>query len=154
MEEIRNYLLSAIQDKAQFIRDVLAGLEKGRGKSRKTVGKTDLQKKIKQLRSKKEKYQEMYAADVMTMAELKEKSSYINKELEALTKRLEQTDLSDHIEQTSDEQIRICTEKIEGFLSLENVTNGDLRKIISRIVVNRDGEIKVYLRKFSDFMMA
>lgn len=96
----------------------------------------------------------MYAADVMTMAELKEKTSYINKEIEDLTEQLDQTEISDNIEKTSIEQIRIYTEEIEEFLSLENITNGDLRKIISRIVVNREGEIKIYLRNFSDLMIA
>jgi hypothetical protein len=154
LEEIRRYLSSMIQDKEQFIQGIITELEKGREKPKKTVSKADLQKKIKQLQAKKEKYQEMYAADVMTMAELKEKTSYINKEIEDLTEQLDQTEISDNIEKTSIEQIRIYTEEIEEFLSLENVTNGDLRKIISRIVVNREGEIKIYLRNFSDLMIA
>jgi len=154
LEEIRRYLSSMIQDKEQFIQSIISELEKGREKPKKTVSKADLQKKIKQLQAKKEKYQEMYAADVMTMAELKEKTSYINKEIEDLTEQLDQTNISDNIEKTSIEQIRIYTEEIEEFLALENVTNGDLRKIISRIVVNREGEIKIYLRNFSDLMIA
>jgi hypothetical protein len=154
LEEIRRYLSSMIQDKEQFIQGIITELEKGREKPKKTVSKADRQKKIKQLQAKKEKYQEMYAADVMTMAELKEKTSYINKEIEDLTEQLDQTEISDNIEKTSIEQIRIYTEEIEEFLSLENVTNGDLRKIISRIVVNREGEIKIYLRNFSDLMIA
>ena len=62
--------------------------------------------------------------------------------------------ISDTNEKISTDQIRIYTEEIEKFLFLENVTNGDLRKIISRIVVNRDGEIKIYLRNFEDLMVA
>ena len=69
-------------------------------------------------------------------------------------KQLEQENISDKIEKISIDQIRIYTEEIEEFLALENVTNGDLRKIISRIVVNREGEIKIYLRNFSDLMIA
>lgn len=153
LEEIRSYLTTMIQDKDQFIQSILAELEKSREKPKKTIGKAELQKKIKQLLAKKEKYQEMYAADVMTMVELKEKTSYINKEVEELTEQLEQTNISDNIKKTSIDQIRIYTEEIEDFLALENVTNGDLRKIINRIVVNRDGEVKIFLRNFSDFMM-
>lgn len=152
LEEIRSYLTTMIQGKDQFIQSILAELEKSREKPKKTIGKAELQKKIKQLLAKKEKYQEMYAADVMTMAELKEKTSYINKEVEELTEQLEQTNISDNIKKTSIDQIRIYTEEIEDFLSLENVTNGDLRKIINRIVVNRDGEVKIFLRNFSDFI--
>lgn len=154
LEEIREYLTSMIRDKEQFIQSVLAELEKSRDKPKRIVSKADLQKKIKQLQAKKDKYQEMYAADVMTMAEIKEKISYINKEIEELTEQLDQAKISDTIEKISTDQIRIYTEEIEEFLALETVTNGDLRKIISRIVVNRDGEIKIYLRNFSDLMIA
>lgn len=154
LEEVSCYLYSMIQEKELFIQGIISELEKGREKPKKNVSKADLQKKIKQLQAKKEKYQEMYAADVMTMAELKEKTSYINKEIEFLTMLQEQKIISESIEKTSIEQIRIYTAKIEEFLALENVTNGDLRKIISRIVVNREGEIKIYLRHFSDFMIA
>ena len=154
LEEISRYLSAMIQDKEQFIQGIITELEKGREKPKKTVSKADLQKKIKQLQAKKEKYQEMYAADVMTMPELKEKTFYINKEIDDLTEQLDQTNISDNIEKTSIEQIRIYTEEIEEFLALENVKNGDLRKIISRIVVNREGEIKIYLRNFSDLMIA
>ena len=154
LKEIREYLATMIKDKEQFIQSVLMELEKSHEKPKRIVSKTDLQKKIKQLQAKKEKYQEMYAADVMSMAELKDKTSYINKEIEELTEQLDQENISDKIEKISIDQIRIYTEEIEEFLALENVTNGDLRKIISRIVVNREGEIKIYLRNFSDIMIA
>lgn len=154
LKEIRSYLSSMIQDKEQFIQGIIADLEKGREKPKKAISKADLQKKIKLLQAKKEKYQEMYAADVMTMAELKEKTLYINKEIDGLTDQLDQTNISDNIEKISIEQIRLYTEEIEKFLALENVTNGDLRKIISRILVNREGEVKIYLRNFSDLMIA
>ena len=62
-------------------------------------------------------------------------------------------DKGDTIEKINDRQILIRTEEIKDFLTLETVTNGDLRKIISRIIVNRDGEIKIYLRDFSELMI-
>lgn len=76
------------------------------------------------------------------------------KEIYNLNEQLDQVNASDTIQKISIEQVRIYTEGIEDFLALENVTNGDLRKIINRIIVNREGEIKIYLRDFSDFMIA
>ena len=153
LNEIRQYLASLITDKEQFIQSVLTELEKNQEKPKKIVSKADLQKRKKQLQAKKDKYQEMYAADVMSMQELKEKVTYINKEIDDLNEQLDQVNVSDTIKKISIEQVRIYTEGIEDFLALENITNGDLRKIISRIVVNREGEIKIYLRNFSDFMI-
>ena len=92
----------------------------------------------------------MYAADVMSMSELKEKTVHINKEIEETNEQLKLISISGDIKKTSLEQVRKYTEEIEKFLALENATNGDLRKIISHIVVNKVGEVKVYLRDLSD----
>lgn len=152
LAEIRAYLSSMIRDKEKFIMSVLYELEKRREKPTQILSKADLQKKIHQLSAKKDKYREMYAANVMTMSELKEKTAYINKEIEELKEQQEQTSIAD-INRTSIDQIRIYTEEIEAFLALESVTNGELRKIISHIVVNQDGEVKIFLRNLSDFMI-
>ena len=37
--------------------------------------------------------------------------------------------------------------KLERILAFEAVTNVDLRKIIEKIVVNKDGNVKIILRK-------
>ena len=92
----------------------------------------------------------MYAADVMSMSELKEKLSYINREIEDIKARSDQEDLCRASEKISAQQVGIYTEQIERFINLENLTNGDIRKIISRITVNREGEIRIYLRDLSD----
>ena len=91
----------------------------------------------------------MYAADVITMTDLKEKILYINKEIIELTEILEQ---ANNLKKADSEQISIFINEIEKFLMLDNVTNGDLRKIINRIIVNNNGEIKIYIRNFSDFI--
>jgi hypothetical protein len=96
----------------------------------------------------------MYAADVMAMGELKEKSSYINKEIQALRAQLKRISVLDYTEKVSRDQIHLYTEEVEAFFALENITNGDLRKIISRMVVNRNGEIKIHLRDASDVTSA
>lgn len=149
LAEIRTYLSSLIRNKEQFIQSIIGELEKIKEKNNKTVSKEVLQKKIKKLNSKKEKYQEMYAAEVITMTDLKEKILYVNKEIIELTEILEQ---ANNFKKADSEQISIFINEIEKFLMLDNVTNGDLRKIINRIIVNNNGEIKIYIRNFSDFI--
>lgn len=150
--EISKYLSSSIKDNDLFIQGVLTELEKKRASQKTIVSRSDLQKRIKRLQSKKDKYQEMYAADVMSMEDLKEKIFYINKEIDDLKEQSVQDNTPDEIEKISAKQTRIYTEEVKAFLALDNITNGDLRKIISRIIVNRDGEIKIYLRDLSDLL--
>ena len=150
IDAIREYLFCTIKDKEAFIQGILSDLEKEQIVPRRNIGEADLKNKIKHLQAKKEKYQEMYAADVMSMSELKEKTVHINKEIEETNEQLKLISISGDIKKTSLEQVRKYTEEIEKFLALENATNGDLRKIISHIVVNKVGEVKVYLRDLSD----
>ena len=104
----------------------------------------DLQKKIHQLRGKREKYQELYAADILSMEELKEKLGYIDREIRMLNLQLPSEGERADAKKTRRKGLE---NEIESFLSLSRVTNGDLRKIIHRIVVNREGEVKIYLRE-------
>ena len=84
----------------------------------------------------------------------KQISAYINKEIDELREIIDQTEISDNIEKTNIDKTCIYTEQIESFLALESVTNGDLRKIINQITVNREGEIKIYFRNFSESMIS
>ena len=88
----------------------------------------------------------------MSMSELKEKIVHINKEIDIINEQLELSRISDDIEKSSLEEIRKYTEEIEKFLALENATNMDLRKIISHIVVNKSGEVKIHLRDLSNLV--
>ena len=154
LEEIRLYLSSMLHNKEQFVQGIINELKKSREQPKKNFVKADLKKRSKYLQAKKEKYQEMYASDVMTMTELKEKISYINKELDALTEQLGRYDSADTIKKVNIENICNYNEEIEDFLTLRTVTNGDLRKIISLITVDREGEIKIFLRNLSDLTIA
>ena len=97
-------------------------------------------------------YQEMYASDVMTMTELKAKTSVINEELKELDYSLEQYQRSLVMEQDGAKIIRQYTEEIESFLKLETVTNNDLLKIIDHMTVNKDGEVKIYIKKLGELV--
>lgn len=146
--EIRDYLAFVIRDKEAFIQDILREMEKDLPMTIKSDDKTELLKKRKRLKMKQERYREMYADEILTMEELKERIGYINKEIEELNIRLsEQTGVED--EKNANLMRREQWKReVEKFLSLTNVTNGDLRKIIQRIVVNREGEIHIYFRNF------
>ena len=149
LDEIRDYLSSAIPDREKFIQEVLSELKKDREGTLKPVPKEALSTKIRQLQSKKNKYREMYAADLLSMTELKEKLLHFDKEIDVLTKRSEQAEDA-LVESTKNDRDQICAEEVDKILALEGITNGDLRKIINQIDVNRSGEIRIYFRELSE----
>ncbi|WP_161846006.1 recombinase family protein [Pseudoflavonifractor sp. 524-17] len=150
LEEIRKYISSIIQDKDTFIKEVLAIVENRRPDRQEEVNTADIERKRKRLLAKKERYQEMYANDVMTMSELKEKTASIADELKALDYSLKQYEQALAVRQGSETFVQAYMQEIERFLQLETVTNLDLRKIIDHISVNREGTVRIVLKKVDE----
>ena len=90
----------------------------------------------KRLLQKRSRYQELYANDLISMEELKEKLAGINEALRAL--ELEKP--------ARPAQLRSRDGEIRRFLELETVTNADMRRLIDHIAVSRDGNVHVVLR--------
>lgn len=152
LTKIREYLSYIIQDRNEFIKIILTEIEKQDPDGQEKFNVADITMKRKRLLAKKDRYQEMYANDVMTMTELKEKTASIVEELKELDYSLKQYEQSLAIQHNSKSFIDAYIRAIEHFLSLEIVTNLDLRKIISHISVNRDKYVKIVLKNFDDLL--
>ena len=48
------------------------------------------------------------------------------------------------------EKFFLATEEIHRFLELETITNADLRKVVDHISVNRDGNVRIVLKKMDN----
>lgn len=149
--EIQTYLSSLIRDKDRFVQGILSEVNKRRSNVQDEVKVEDIEKKRKRLLAKKSRYQEMYANDVMTMAELKEKTAQITGELAALDDSLKLLERSMAVQKDSENLVKLYIKEIERFLKLETATNLDLRRIIDYISVNRDGTVRIILKKLDNF---
>ena len=147
LAEIRNYLESLVQDKDRFIREVLTEAEKRCPGAAEAAGAEDVEGKRKRLATKKLRYQEMFANDVMTMAELREKTAQIAKEMAALDERATQFDA---VQMNVEKKAEWYRGEIERFLRLETAANPDLRRLIDHISVNREGSVRIIMKKLGD----
>ena len=151
IRELRQYFSSIIADKEAFIADILASLEHRLPKSQDPVlSQQEIERKRKKLLAKKEKYQEMYANDLLTLSELKAKLSQIMEELNLLDIDLAQIEQAAAILNNAEQIAHRYTEEINRFLNLDTVTNADMRRIIDHICVNKDGNVKIVLKKLED----
>ena len=148
--EIQTYLSSLILDKDRFVQGVLSEVGKRRSDTQDQIKTEDVEKKRKRLLAKKSRYQEMYANDVMTMAELKEKTAQIAKELVTLDDSLKLLERSIAAQRNSENLVKLYIMEIERFLKLETATNLDLRRIVEQISVNRDETVRIILKKLDD----
>jgi hypothetical protein len=151
IRELKQYFTSLIADKEAFITSVLASLEQKIPKTdNPDQTKRDMEAKRKKFLSKKERYQEMYANDLITLSELKAKLSSIMEELKAVDMDLEQIEQSARLRSNAESVIRRYTEEILRFLELDTITNTDMRRVLDHISVNKDGTVRIILKKFED----
>lgn len=150
LSEIQQYLASLIQDKRRFVSEILAEVDRHHSDLRDEINTEEIEMKRKRLLAKKSRYQEMYANDVMTMAELKAKTAQITEALAELDYSLKQLEQSLAIKQDSENLVAAYVQQIEQFLNLETATNLDLRKVIDHISVKKDGKVQIILKKLDD----
>lgn len=149
IRELRQYFSSLIPDRDTFISEVLTSLEQKLPKSNDPVQNLrEAESKRKKLLAKKERYQEMYANDLLTLSELKGKLALIMDELKSADKNLEQLEKATGFLNNAEQAVHRYTEAIHHFLELDTITNADMRRMIDHISVNRDGNVQIILKKF------
>lgn len=147
LKRLREYFASLIEDRDAFVADILASLDKRLPASQNPEqAKREIEAKRKKLLSKKSRYQEMYASDILSLTELKEKITGITEELNALDRASARLAPGKKAMET----VQRYTGEIQRFLELETVTNMDMRRILDHISVDREGHVRVVLRKFDD----
>jgi uncharacterized small protein (DUF1192 family) len=89
----------------------------------------------------------MYEAEIITLDELKERTSELNMEIKKYNALLKNTD--NEVESKKQEKlIKSYCKNIETLLP-EILDNHMLKRIIEKILVNDNGEVEIYLRLYS-----
>jgi len=154
IDELRKYFATLIKDKDSFISSVLSTLDKQLPAAQDPEqAKKEIEAKRKKLLAKKDRYREMYANDLINMAELKDKLASVAEELKAVDMDLAQIARSAQILSSAEHPIPYYLQEITRFLELETVTNMDMRRIIDHISVNKNGTVRVVLKKFEAMAM-
>ena len=155
IEEFRKYVASLIEDRDVFVASVLTSLDQQIPKAQDPErAKEALASKRAKLLRKKERYQELYANHVIDMSELKDRLAGVAAELNAVELALEQIIRSSQSERSKEQTVQHYRQEILRFLELQSVTNMDMRRIIDHISVNKNGNIRVVLKKFEDMAAA
>ena len=147
LQALRNHFRSLIGDREAFIAEVLATLDRRRPGSDPAQARKELEAKRRRLELKRSRWQELYADDLISLAELKDRLAALAPQLDAIGAALTKPVPENHQAREID---RHCRREIEQFLDMETVTNADLRRIIDCITVSRDGNVRVVLKQLED----
>ena len=110
----------------------------------------ELRDKLQNIKKSREKNMDMYTAGLITMEELKERIAELPKEIEHLEAELEIAEGN----MTKGDQLETILnntfKRIEDIVDVHQMTNAQLRRIIDKIVVDKDGNVDIYLRVLSE----
>ena len=106
----------------------------------------ELNAELNRLRKAREKYMDMYTDDLISREELNEKIGGMRKEIERLENELKM--VSYHL--TKGEQLEAILSStfktMEDVTDVHEMTNMQLKRLIKKIEVDKDGNVDIYLR--------
>ena len=110
----------------------------------------ELNAELSKLKKSREKYMDMYTDDLISREELNEKIGGMRKEIERLEKELQM--VSYHL--TKGEQLEAILnstfKEIEDIVDVHAMTNMQMKRLIKKIEVDKEGNVDIYLRLIGD----
>ena len=150
-EVIERYFTNILKNKKNVTEYALNEFQKEyRAGDENSVHEKELRTAIDKLRRSRQKYMDMYTDDLITREELNDKIGKDKQEMNRLQEELKIAE--QHL--TKGNRLKIILSDafkgIEDIVSLSTVTNAQLRRIIDRIEVDRNGNAEVFLKKLRD----
>ena len=151
IEVLQEYFAGLLREKKHVIRHVVGEFQRVyRAKDENLNYEKELTAQLAKLQKTRQKYMDMYADDLISREELNEKIGGMRKEIERLENQLKM--VSYHL--TKGEQLeRILQQtfqEIEDITDVRQMTNAQLKRIIQKIEVDKDGNVDIYLRLLGD----
>lgn len=110
----------------------------------------ELKERLEKLKKTRQKYMDMYTDDLISRNELNEKVGSMKLEIEKIQNELKLVEYN----LDKGDQLEILIQKtfknIEDVVSVRDMTNEQLKQIIQKIDVDKDGNVDIYLRLIGD----
>ncbi|MBR1930922.1 MAG: recombinase family protein [Lachnospiraceae bacterium] len=151
IEVLQEYFTDVLSKKKKVIEHVVKEFQRVyKAQDENEAYEKELTMKLNQLRNSREKYMDMYTDDLITREELNEKIGGMRKEIERLENELKM--VSYHL--TKGEQLESILnntfKEMENIADVHDMTNEQLKRLIRKIEVDKDGNVDIYLRLIGD----
>ena len=148
---LEEYFAGVLKAKKDIIRYVVGEFERTyNAKNENAAYGKKLKDKLSKLERTRQKYMDMYADDLISRDELNAKIGGMRKEVERLENELHMVELNiDKGDQLAD-LIQDTFSSIEKITDIRSMTNAQLKRIVQKILVDKDGNVDIYLRLFGD----
>lgn len=110
----------------------------------------ELNDSLARMKKTRQKYMDMYTDDLISREELNEKIGGMKAEIEKLENNLKLVQYNLNKGDQLEDVIRMTFKRIEDIVSVRDMTNEQLKQIIQKIEVDKEGNVDIYLRLFGD----
>lgn len=151
IQTLQKYFSDLLESKKNVIRHITNEFQRVyKAKDENLNYEKELNARLSKLQKTRQRYMDMYADDLISREELNEKIGGMRKEIEGLESELKM--VSYHL--TKGEQLEGILNRtfreIEDISDVGEMSNAQLKKIIQKIEVDKDGNVDIYLRLFGD----
>ena len=148
---MQEYFAELLKAKKNVIRYVVGEFQRVyKAKDENLNYEKELNAQLAKLQKTRQKYMDMYADDLISREELNDKIGGMRKEIERLENELKM--VAYHL--TKGEQLESVLgrtfKEIEDITDVHQMTNAQLKRIIQKIEVDKDGNVDIYLRLLGD----
>ena len=151
IKKLREYFSEIMKNKDTMIKNIAAEFErvyKNKNDNEEQNGKLNEHKAS--LEKKRQKYMDMYVDEIISRSELNEKIKGIDIELEKIKNELLITEYNLSRGDMLETVLKKTFDGIGGVTDISAMTNADMKQIINRIEVDKDGHIDIYLNLFGE----
>ena len=151
IEVLQEYFARLLEGKKQVVQYVISEFQKVyRARDENLNYEKELTAQLDKLQRTRQKYMDMYADDLISREELNDRIGGMRQEIERLENELKM--VSYHL--TKGAQLEAILHQtfreIEDITDVRQMTNAQLKRIIQKIEVDKDGNVDIYLRLFGD----
>lgn len=148
---IQDYFTDILKQKKKVISHVVGEFQRVyKAKDENLEYEKELTVQLNRLKKSRQKYMDMYTDDLITREELNEKIGGAKKEIERLENELKMV----AYQLTKGEQLEMILnttfKEIEDVADVRRMSNTQLKHIIKRIEVDKDGNVDIFLKLFGD----
>jgi site-specific DNA recombinase len=151
IQALQEYFQEILSKKKKVINYVIKEFQRVyKAKDENIEYEKQLNAELNKLCKSREKYMDMYTDDLISREELNEKIGGMRKEIERLENELKM--VSYHL--TKGEQLEVILnstfKQLEDITDVHEMTNAQLKRLINKIEVDKDGNVDIYLRLIGD----
>ena len=147
IEVLQEYFSNVLKNKKKVIQYVVKEFQRVyKAKDENVEYEKELKDKLAKLKAMREKYMDMYTDDLITRQELNDRIGGARQEIERLENELKMVTYQITKGDQLEELLNTTFRSIEDITDVHQMTNTQLKKIIEKIEVDKDGNVDIYLK--------